>query len=67
MLVVSTKKQMRYRLEDLGCFLMNEYKSKLIIAVDDEEIVLSTLKMLLGIEGFENVETLYAQVQSCQS
>ena len=36
---------------------MNEYKSKLIIAVDDEEIVLSTLKMLLSIEGFENIET----------
>lgn len=35
---------------------MNEYKSKKIIAVDDEEIVLSTLKMLLGIEGFEEIE-----------
>ena len=34
---------------------MKEYKSKKIIAVDDEEIVLSTLKMLLGIEGFEDV------------
>ena len=37
-------------------FSMEEYKSKKIIAVDDEEIVLSTLKMLLNIEGFDNVE-----------
>ena len=35
---------------------MIDCKSKKIIAVDDEEIVLSTLKMLLNIEGFENVE-----------
>ena len=35
---------------------MVEYKSKKIIAVDDEQIVLSTLKMLLNIEGFGNVE-----------
>lgn len=35
---------------------MNEYTSKKIVAVDDEEIILSTLKMLLGIEGFENIE-----------
>lgn len=35
---------------------MKEYTSKKIIAVDDEQIVLSTLKMLLNIEGFENVE-----------
>ena len=31
------------------------YKSKRIIVVDDEPIVLSTLKMLLNLEGFENV------------
>ena len=32
------------------------YKSKRIIVVDDEQIMLSTLKMLLNIEGFTNVE-----------
>lgn len=32
------------------------YKSKKIVVVDDDNIVLSTLKMLLEIEGFENVE-----------
>lgn len=34
---------------------MNEYKSKKIVAVDDEEMVLSALKMLLNIEGFDDV------------
>ena len=32
------------------------YKSKRIIVVDDEQIMLSTIKMLLNIEGFTNVE-----------
>lgn len=32
------------------------YKSKRIIVVDDEQIMLSTLKMLLNLEGFTNVE-----------
>lgn len=32
------------------------YKSKRIIVVDDEPIMLSTLKMLLSLEGFKNVE-----------
>lgn len=32
------------------------YKSKKIIAVDDDSTLLSTLKMLLTIEGFDNVE-----------
>ena len=31
------------------------YKSKRIIVVDDEPIMLSTLKMLLDLEGFNNV------------
>lgn len=35
---------------------MNEYKSKKIIVVDDESMMLSTLKMLLELEGFEDVE-----------
>ncbi len=34
---------------------MDKYKSKRIIVVDDEAMMLSTLKMLLDIEGFENV------------
>ncbi len=33
----------------------NDYKTKRIIVVDDDNIVLSTLKMLLEIEGFSNV------------
>ncbi len=33
----------------------NEYKTRKIIVVDDDSIVLSTLKMLLDIEGFSNV------------
>ena len=32
------------------------YKNKKIIAVDDDSILLSTLKMLLSLEGFDNVE-----------
>ena len=32
------------------------YKDKKIIAVDDDTMLLSTLKMLLSLEGFENVE-----------
>lgn len=32
------------------------YKDKKIIVVDDEDIMLSTLKMLLKLEGFTNVE-----------
>ena len=35
---------------------MDKYKSKRIIVVDDEAMMLSTLKMLLDIEGFENVQ-----------
>lgn len=35
---------------------MNEYMSKKIIVVDDEPIILSTLKMLLEMEGFEDIE-----------
>lgn len=35
---------------------MNEYKSKKIIVVDDESMMLSTLKMLLELEGFDNAE-----------
>lgn len=31
------------------------YKSKRIVVVDDEQIILSTLKMLLELEGFSNV------------
>lgn len=35
---------------------MENLKSKKIIAVDDDSTLLSTLKMLLKLEGFENVE-----------
>ena len=34
----------------------NSYKSKKIIVVDDDSIVLSTLKMLLELEGFLNTD-----------
>lgn len=45
---------------------MNEYKSKKIVAVDDDEIVLSTLKMLLSIEGFENVEFFSSPIKALE-
>lgn len=35
---------------------MDNYKSKKIIVVDDESMMLSTLKMLFEIEGFDNAE-----------
>ena len=35
---------------------MEKLKSKKIVAVDDDPTLLSTLKMLLKLEGFENVE-----------
>lgn len=35
---------------------MDNYKSKKIIVVDDESMMLSTLKMLFQIEGFDNAE-----------
>ena len=35
---------------------MDNYKTKRIIVVDDETMMLSTLKMLLSIEGFNNAQ-----------
>ncbi len=43
------------------------YKSKHIIVVDDEPIMLSTLKMLLNLEGFENVEYFDSPVTALES
>ena len=34
---------------------MESYGSKRIVVVDDEAMMLSTLKMLLNLEGFDNV------------